>query len=280
LYKEGLFDPKVKKPIPFWPKKIGIVTSPTGAAIQDILNIITRRFATIQILINPTPVQGDDAASKIANAISELDEYPEIEVIIVTRGGGSIEDLWAFNEEIVARAIYKCKKPVISAIGHEIDYTISDFVADLRVPTPSAAAELVIKNKAELSQKVDELELFLTRNIQNRIIEVKKKTDYLSKRLAQSHPSEKISNQKIILNNYLKRLLSIKTHLINEKQQRLCAAASKLEGLSPLSILSRGYSICYREPERLIIKESKKLKIGDNLTIKFHIGQVSCEVKK
>lgn len=279
LAKEGLFDNDKKKPIPFWPKKIGIVTSPTGAAIQDILNIITRRFATIQILINPTLVQGDNAAFEIANAISELDGYPEIEVIIVTRGGGSLEDLWAFNEELVARAIYNCRTPVISAVGHEIDYTISDFVADLRAPTPSAAAELVIINKSELYQRLDELELRLIRNIKNRIIELKDKILNLTKRLEQSHPSDQILNLKIILNNYMKRLISSEKHLLKEKQNHMLALTSRLESLSPLSILDRGYCICFKQPDGIIIKDTGNLKIGDNVCIKFYKGKAFCDVK-
>jgi exodeoxyribonuclease VII large subunit len=152
LAKEGLFDESRKRPIPLWPERIGIVTSPTGAAIKDILNILTRRFVTVRVLISPVRVQGEGAAEEIARAVGELENQPGVEVIIVTRGGGSLEDLWAFNEEIVARAIYNCRVPVISAVGHEIDYTISDFVADLRAPTPSAAAELVIQNRKHLEE--------------------------------------------------------------------------------------------------------------------------------
>ncbi|MEK7280632.1 MAG: exodeoxyribonuclease VII large subunit, partial [Nitrospirota bacterium] len=155
LKSEGLFDEARKRPLPLYPEKIGVVTSPTGAAIRDILNIIGRRFPAVDILINPVPVQGEGAAELIAEAVNEMNLVGDIDVLIVTRGGGSIEDLWAFNEEIVARAIYNSRIPVISAIGHEIDYTISDFVADLRAPTPSAAAEIVVRSRDELVEKVD-----------------------------------------------------------------------------------------------------------------------------
>ena len=154
LKKEGLFDPNRKRPIPFLPKRIGIVTSPTGAAIRDILKVLHRRFSNMHVLVNPVPVQGDKAAQAIAAAIKEFDSIKGIDVLIVTRGGGSLEDLWAFNEEEVARAISMSRIPVISAIGHEIDYTISDFVADLRAPTPSAAAEMVIQNKKDLIRRI------------------------------------------------------------------------------------------------------------------------------
>ena len=154
LQAEGLFASEVKKPIPPYPQVIGIVTSPTGAAIRDILKVIQRRFANVSIIINPVRVQGEGAGLEIAQAIRELNEFKEIDVMIVGRGGGSIEDLWAFNEEIVARAIYESRIPIISAVGHEIDFTIADFVADLRAPTPSAAAELVVKNKQDLVEKI------------------------------------------------------------------------------------------------------------------------------
>ena len=157
LEKEGLFDAARKKPLPLLPKKIGIVASPTGAAIRDLLNVIGRRFPNVGILINPVKVQGEGSAQEIASAIYELNTIPEIDVIVVARGGGSLEDLWAFNEEIVARAIDHSSLPVISAVGHEIDFTIADFVADLRAPTPSVAGELVVKDKAELSHLIDSL---------------------------------------------------------------------------------------------------------------------------
>jgi exodeoxyribonuclease VII large subunit len=154
LKKEGLFDPAHKRPLPLFPKRIGVVTSPTGAAIMDILKVLRRRFANVQVLLNPVPVQGEGAAQSIATAIEEFNNMGGIDVLIVGRGGGSLEDLWAFNEEIVARAIYTSRIPVISAVGHEVDYTISDFVSDLRAPTPSAAAEMVVQNKKDLIQQI------------------------------------------------------------------------------------------------------------------------------
>ena len=157
LHSEGLFDEKYKKPLPKFPWRIGVVTSPTGAAIQDILSVIGRRFPQVQIIINPVRVQGDGAASEISDAIKEFNEYDEIDLIIVCRGGGSLEDLWAFNEEIVARTIFDSKIPVLSAVGHEIDYSISDFAADKRAPTPSAAGEIAVFNKVEVETHIDEL---------------------------------------------------------------------------------------------------------------------------
>ncbi|MGA1825483.1 MAG: exodeoxyribonuclease VII large subunit [bacterium] len=280
LEQEGLFSIERKRPIPFWPKRIGIVTSPTGAAIQDIINVITRRFASIQILIYPVRVQGEGSALEIAHAIDELQNYPDIEVIIVTRGGGSIEDLWAFNEEIVARAIYNCKKPVISAIGHEIDFTISDFVADLRAPTPSAAAELVIKNKSDLEQRLDELELSLVRIFREYVNKLKEKTGFLTKICIQSNPKNRIATMRSNLTNQIRRLIDMQIHLLKNKKQLLSSLSEKLEGLSPLSILSRGYCICRKEDDNTIIRDAGELHSGDYMNVKFFKGQVRCEVKK
>jgi len=166
LEKEGLFDQARKRPIPLLPQKIGVITSPTGAAIRDILNVINRRFANVEILLYPVQVQGNNAKFQIAEAIEKInDNFPEIDVIISGRGGGSLEDLWAYNEEIVARAIFASRIPIISAVGHEIDFTISDFVADLRAPTPSAAAELVVKNKEELKKNIQSLSSFLEKSL-------------------------------------------------------------------------------------------------------------------
>lgn len=172
LAKEGLFDEAHKKPIPLLPRRIAIVTSPTGAAVHDILNVLNRRYANLEILIYPVRVQGEGAGEEIAAAIRDLNRYKEIDVMIAGRGGGSIEDLWAFNEEVVARAIHASRIPVISAVGHEVDYTIADFVADLRAPTPSAAAELVVKSKAELSERLESLAHRLVHGMERRLSEL------------------------------------------------------------------------------------------------------------
>lgn len=194
LQKEGLFDPAHKKPLPFLPQKIGIVTSPTGAAIKDLLNVIGRRFPNVEILINPVKVQGEGAAQEIASAIEGLNSIPEVDVIIVARGGGSLEDLWAFNEEIVARAIYQSSIPIIAAVGHEIDFTIADFVADLRAPTPSSAGELVVKDKVELTNLVASLSnrlgnqmIRLIETEKNQVLFLKKRLPDLRLRLSDLH---------------------------------------------------------------------------------------------
>ncbi|MGA1869098.1 MAG: exodeoxyribonuclease VII large subunit [bacterium] len=280
LEREGLFSLERKRPLPFWPKKIGIVTSPTGAAIQDIINIITKRFTNIQILINPVRVQGEGAAYEISEAINELQQYPEVEVIIVTRGGGSLEDLWAFNEEIVARAIYNSSKPIISAVGHEIDFTISDFVADMRAPTPSAAAELVIKNQTDIEQRLDRLEMSLVRICKEYVNKLKQKTAYLDKILMQSNPKKRISFMRNNLMNYTRRLIDLQIYIVKDKRHSFSALQAQLESLSPLSILKRGYSICRKEVNNIIIKDARELAIGDYVTLQFFKGETRCEVKK
>lgn len=217
LAQEGLFDPAHKKPIPRLPQRIGIVTSPTGAAIRDMLKIIERRYANVHILIYPVRVQGPGAAQEIAQAIKELNEWPNIDVIIVGRGGGSLEDLWAFNEEIVARAIFSSQVPVISAVGHEIDYTIADFVADLRAPTPSAAAELVVQEKIELLDGLANLNNRLWHNFRS-FLEIKKeKLHSLLYRLID--PRKKLSDQRLRIDDLSNRLFkAIRQVLLKKKE--------------------------------------------------------------
>jgi len=278
LLKEGLFDAKRKRPIPLLPRKIGIITSPTGAAIRDMLNIINRRFSNVHIIINPVPVQGEGAGIEIARAIEEMNEFEDIDVLIVGRGGGSLEDLWAFNEEVVARAIYNSKIPVISAVGHEIDFTIADFVADLRAPTPSAAAELVVKNKIDLMESLS----YLFSRLKNGI-----KTLFDAKRSALREEIRAMKDPATRINEYIQRIddLSIRlTGSINRYldglKKRIGAEAGKLNALSPLAILSRGYSIAMKLPEMQIIKDVKEVQEGDEVNIRLHKGNLICVVSK
>lgn len=281
LEKEGLFDKARKRPIPMLPQKIGIVTSPTGAAIRDILNIIERRFANVHILIHPVRVQGDRAAGEIAEAIAYVNErFPSLDVLIVGRGGGSLEDLWSFNREIVARAIYNSRIPVISAVGHEVDYTIADFVADLRAPTPSAAAELVVTNKIELEKKV----LLLTSKIK---LSMKHELDERTsqyRRLVDSriflHPEELYSQFQQEIDYYLERIISKCAHFLDFQKEKLNSIAGKLNVLSPLNILARGYSITYKLPENEILKSIAQVTMKDKVKVKLHRGEIICTVEE
>jgi len=255
LAKEGLFSQEYKTEIPFLPTRIGVVTSPTGAAIRDILNVTKRRFSNVEIIINPVTVQGKGAAEEIADAIKEFNNLNKsmfsdrkIDVMIIGRGGGSLEDLWAFNEEVVARAIFDSKIPIISAVGHEIDYTISDLVADLRAPTPSAAAELVIPRKEELQERINMAIKRLDKVLVNLITQAKQQVDEFEKSLKTD----------------LKVLLESKKQLLN-------LFIGKLEALNPLGVLARGYSISTKLPEGEVLKDSKTLKEGDK--IKTRLGK-------
>ncbi|MCX5906018.1 MAG: exodeoxyribonuclease VII large subunit [Deltaproteobacteria bacterium] len=242
LAREGLFDPAHKKPLPFLPQKIGIVTSPTGAAIRDILQIINRRFANVHILLYPVRVQGTGAAQEIAQAIVGLNQIPDLDVIIVGRGGGSLEDLWAFNEEAVARAIFESRIPVISAVGHEIDFTLADFVADLRAPTPSAAAELVVRNKIELSQSLQSLENRLGLAASGTVEDLTERLSSLTHRLAD--PRKTLIDQRLHLDDLCSRLL-------NGLEQSNSRRGERLQ--------SKWQHLLLLHPERRIAEHSQRL---------------------
>lgn len=281
LEKEGLFDKARKRPIPMLPQKIGIVTSPTGAAIRDILNIIERRFANVHILIHPVRVQGDRAAGEIAEAITYINErFPSLDVLIVGRGGGSLEDLWSFNREIVARAIYTSRIPVISAVGHEVDYTIADFVADLRAPTPSAAAELVVTNKIELEKKI----LLLTSKIKSSMDYELDELTSQYRRIVDSriflHPEELYSQFQQEIDYYVEKIISQCAHFLDFQKEKLNSIAGKLNVLSPLNILARGYSITYKLPENEILKNTSQVRMKDKVKVKLHQGEIICTVEE
>lgn len=239
LFKEGLFDQSHKKNLPFVPDRIGIVTSPTGAAIRDILHVLEKRFSNVEIIINPVRVQGDEAKDEIASAIEDFNRLNNVDVIIIGRGGGSLEDLWAFNEEIVARAIYNSNIPVISAVGHEIDWTISDFVADVRAPTPSVAAELVIARKAELIDRLEGIEKKL-----------------------RSYPLDILKEYEQELDNIADTLALHFEHYIKLKGENIKLLSEKIGLLSPLNILKRGYSITFKLPNRDVIRTMKDIQKG------------------
>lgn len=249
LFKEGLFDESRKKPLPMLPDRIGIVTSSTGAAIMDILKVLKRRFSNVEVVINPVKVQGEGAKEEIANAITEFNNMDNVDVIIVGRGGGSLEDLWAFNEEIVARAIYGSKIPIISAVGHETDWTISDFVADLRAPTPSVAAELVIAKKSELIDALDNIE----KKLKSFPVDIVKEYE------------QHLDDMELGLNLRLK-------HYLELKEENFKLASEKINMLSPLGILKRGYSITYKLPEGEILKDAGVLGKGDMVETRLSKG--------
>ena len=280
LLKEGLFDAGHKVPIPYLPTSIGIVTSPTGAAIRDILNIARRRFSNVEIIINPVKVQGESARTEIAAAIRQFNKLNNIDVMIVTRGGGSLEDLWPFNEEVVARAIYDSEIPVISAVGHEIDYTISDFVADFRAPTPSAAAELVIPKKEDLANLI----ATSTTRLKNALAG---KINILAERLATLKDSYILRQPLNIITQYeqeideLRKDIAIRIdHIVKMRSENFNLLISKLDVLSPLGILNRGYSITAKLPESSIIKDAGSLKVNDIVETRLGKGKFRSKVEE
>ena len=280
LQKEGLFDPKYKQPIPFLPTRIGVVTSPTGAAIQDILNIARRRFSNIEIIINPVKVQGSGAKDEIARAVRQFNELKNIDVMIVGRGGGSLEDLWPFNEEVVARAIFESEIPVISAVGHEIDYTIADFVADFRAPTPSAAAELVIPKKEDLLRLINTALERLNNAIFGKLDILKEELEGLRESYILRQPLNYII-QKAQRIDDLRKDMSVRIdHIVDMSGEKFNRIIGKLEALSPISILKRGYSITIKLPEGVIVKDTGLLKIGDRIETKLGQGKFKSRVEE
>jgi len=278
LEKEGLFDQDRKKPLPLLPRRIGIVTSPTGAAIRDILRVIRRRHPRMEIMIYPVPVQGTEAAPAIVEAIGYFNLSGEADVIIVGRGGGSLEDLWAFNEEIVARAIFSSRIPIISAVGHETDYTIADFVADLRAPTPSAAAEMVVESEEHLRESVAALETRL-RSAMRMELESRRGALNAAVRLL-GDPKRRLQLHAQRVDELTGRLGIGLRHMVRRDRARLATLSGALDHLNPLGILSRGYSVTRKLPEGKIVKEASELRNGDIITTKLYSGEVISLVEK
>jgi len=280
LYNEGLFDEVHKKPIPEYPQTIGVVTSPTGAAIRDIINIIRRRDPGVRIILNPVRVQGEGAGEEIANAIKDFNEYKKVDLLIVGRGGGSLEDLWAFNEEVVARAIYNSKIPIISAIGHEVDFTIADFVADLRAPTPSAAAELAVKNRLETAKEVKNLFKTLISTQRLIIEDYKSRINSARESYGFKRAIDLIAQKAQRADELLRGLLKEIKNYFDSKKKSLSLVSGKLNVLSPLAVLERGFSLTRKLPGMEIIRDAGSLRLKDEIEVKFLRGRIEAEVKK
>jgi exodeoxyribonuclease VII large subunit len=277
LHAEGLFDEEYKKPLPPYPEKIGIITSPTGAAIRDIVSVATRRFPGIQLILYPVKVQGIGAAEEIEQAIKDFTEYGKVDILIVGRGGGNMEDLWAFNEEIVARAIFESKIPIVSAVGHEIDYSISDFVADFRAPTPSAAAELIVKDRQELMGVVNYYQERLNSTLEKLINSHKEKLHGYLNSYAFRRKEDFIFQKMQQVDDLQKILLMGANHTLKLGKQNVERFENYLHALNPKSILNRGYSICYKDSQ--IVKDVKRLKKNDIVDVTLANGKFSSEVK-
>ncbi len=282
LKDEGLFDTAYKKPIPSIPHTVGIITSPTGAAIRDMLNITRRRFPHVHILVAPVAVQGEEAAPQIVNAIRLMNrvnkELMKIDVLVVGRGGGSIEELWAFNEESVARAIFASEIPVVSAVGHETDFTIADFVADRRAATPSEAAELIVPDKRQIEKNLTTLEMRLRQNLYKLIEQHRLWLSGMEKNVLFRKPTERINQYRQMVDEYKKSMIAEILHRVQLNRKTLQAISGQLDALSPKAILERGYSICIRE--RRVVRSVSDVSVGDELRIVFQDGEAISEVKE
>ena len=277
LEAEGLFDKSHKKSIPFMPKSIGVLSASTGAVIRDIINVATRRNPNVYIKLLPVPVQGKGASQKIAEAIELMNENKLADVIILARGGGSLEDLWPFNEEIVARAIYNSELPIISAVGHETDFTIADFTSDLRAPTPSAAAELAVPNISELELKIKSYQNRYKNALLKRLELMRLRYEKCMTKSVFTNPLQKVNENYMLLDKQIKKMEnSIKTQL-KEKKTYMIEWITKLDTLSPLKTLTRGYTLITTEDGKMI-KNAKTLAKGDKINLRFIDGNRKAEI--
>lgn len=276
LEAEGLFSVQYKKPIPAFPQRVGVVTSATGAAIQDIFNVLKRRYPAAEVVVRPAQVQGDGAAEDIAKAIKEFNRLDGADVLIVGRGGGSIEDLWAFNEEIVARAVFESRIPVISAVGHETDYTICDFVADLRAPTPSAAAELAVPDKTELKGELLAYKQQIYASLKNKINNERSKLSAIEKSGALKDPIVKLNENRRTLMYFSEKICDLTQVKINSEKLRFSSLVGKLDALSPLGVISRGYAMIDKGGE--LLTKTSNFSVGDNINIRLSDGFVKADV--
>lgn len=278
LDREGLFDPDHKRPIPDYPRKIALVTSPVGAAVRDMLRILNARWPMSQVCVVPVRVQGAEAAAEIAGALDYVNEYRLADLIITGRGGGSAEDLWCFNEEIVARAIYRSDIPVISAVGHEPDVTIADYVADLRAATPSNAAELAVPDQNDVYGWLIQAKARLTQRTTRELSMARERVRRYSTRRVLTDPAAMLENKRLLLDRDRERLGAALTARLGRERERFAAQCAKLDALSPLKVLGRGYAIPQKDGR--VVTSAKALKPMDELTLKLRDGDVPCQVMK
>ncbi len=278
LSEEGLFDDKFKKPIPKYPETVGVITAATGAAVRDIINVLKRRYPLAKIKLRPVTVQGETSAKEIASAISFFNEHRLADVLIVGRGGGSIEDLWSFNEELVARAVFASDIPIISAVGHETDFTICDFVADLRAPTPSAAAELAVPSASTLFEKISSAKTALIYHMNHKLERNTQLLERMMRSPSLSSFNELISDLNMRLAQAEKLLEQSIETILKQKSDSMAMLFNKLDALSPLKVLSRGYSLA-TSSDGALLTSSSQVKIGDEISVKLSDGSINCEVK-
>ena len=276
LHEEGLFDPAHKQPLPSYPHRVALITSPTGAAVRDMTRILGRRWPMAEVLVCPVRVQGEGAAEEIAAMVDYVDNHQLADVIITGRGGGSREDLWAFNEEIVARAIYRCTIPVISAVGHEPDVTISDYVADVRAATPSNAAEIAVQDEAAIRSALRQLQLRLEQAEGRKLTQLRQRLDALAQKPVMKRPEAYLQQQELQLEMLRQRLEHAGTGVVQKNALRFQRTAAKLDALSPLKVLGRGYAMVTREDA--VVRSVTQLQPGDPVAVALSDGTVQCTV--
>jgi exodeoxyribonuclease VII large subunit len=276
LLAEGLFDQGRKRALPLLPSRIVVITSPTGAAIRDVLSVLKRRSAGVSVLIIPALVQGEKAPEELVRALRTANEHKLGDVILLTRGGGSLEDLWCFNDENLAREIFNSAIPVVSAVGHEIDFTIADFVADLRAPTPSAAAELLVQEQTALIESLRELELRLVRTIRNELEQATLRISALVARL--KNPRDRINDLRLRFDDWQERLTSAMEQTLERQRERLLRFENSLQALSPLKVLERGYAIAF-SADGECLKDADQAPKGTEFTLRLHRGTIHAESK-
>ena len=278
LQAEGLFDEATKRPLPRLPRRIGIITSPTGAAVRDIIHVLGRRFPAVPVLIYPVPVQGEGAAGKIAAMLARASARAECDVLILARGGGSLEDLWSFNEEVVARAIRACAIPVISGVGHEVDFTIADFAADRRAPTPSGAAEIAVPDASEWLTRVARDASRLQGAMARRLAALDERLAWQARRLAVAHPGSRLRQHAQRLDELERRLETGFRHRLQRLRARCDTAARMLHSVSPLATLERGYAIASRAADSVILRSAEQVAIGEQIEVRLAQGTLAAQV--
>lgn len=277
LEAEGLFDPQYKKPLPKYPRRVGIITAATGAAIRDMINVSGRRFPLAELVLYPALVQGDGAPPQLIRGLEVFNTVCPVDVIILGRGGGSLEDLWAFNDEALARAIFASKVPVISAVGHETDFSISDFVADLRAPTPSAAAELAMPEAGEVKRKLHNVIDRMSLVTENRIKNLRRNLEALASCPQMQSQMRLIDDRRMAILNLDREMENIMVRLLERKKSQLLQDAAKLDALSPLAVMSRGYSALFNEKGETV-NQNKQLTKGDRVKIRLSDGTAKAEI--
>ena len=280
LAAEGLFDAERKRTLPPFPRRLGVVTSPTAAALRDIVNVLKRRYPLVEVVLSPTLVQGDEAPSRIVAAIEALNQHADVDAIIVARGGGSLEELWAFNDERVARAIYVSRVPVVTGVGHETDFTIADFVADVRAPTPSAAAELVVPDRQELRGAVESWRRRLAQLMEGRIEGERRALQYREQALRRFSPQAQIDSYRQRIDDLMHAALAGLKHRLALARERLRTLDSQLQTLSPLATLERGYAIARHLGTGKVVKSVAQVVAGDRLEVRVSDGQFESTVEQ